>query len=45
MDAESVTLNVSGVEVTATDGVPLTTPVDAFSVKPVGSVPAVSCQV
>ena len=45
MDAESVTLNVSGVEVTATDGVPLTTPVDAFSVKPVGNVPAVSCQV
>ena len=44
-DAESVTLNVSGVAVTATPGVPLITPVDAFSDNPDGSVPPVSAQV
>jgi hypothetical protein len=43
-DDESVTLKVSGVALTATEGVPLIAPVEAFRVNPVGSVPAVSCQ-
>jgi hypothetical protein len=42
---ESVTLNVSGVAVTNAVGVPATTPVEAFNVKPAGSVPEVNCQV
>ena len=41
---ESVTLNVSDVPVVGAVGVPLIRPVDAFSVKPAGSVPEVSVQ-
>jgi hypothetical protein len=41
---ESVTWNVSGVAATAVVGVPLTTPVEAFNVKPAGSGPTVNCQ-
>ena len=43
-DAESVTLNVSDVAVTAAPGVPLITPVDAFSDNPDGHVPPMSAQ-
>jgi|NGEPerStandDraft_6_1074524.scaffolds.fasta_scaffold167161_2 hypothetical protein len=42
---ESVTLNVNGVAVTATEGVPPIRPEEAFSVKPAGSVPEVNCHV
>jgi hypothetical protein len=42
---ESVTLNVSGAAVTAAVGVPPIAPVEAFNVKPNGSVPEVNCQV
>ena len=38
-ELESVTLNVSGVLLMASEGVPLISPVVAFSDKPVGSVP------
>jgi hypothetical protein len=41
---ESVTWNVSGVNVPVTEGVPLSTPVEVLNVKPAGSVP-VNCQV
>src|ERR1039457_7193101 len=44
-DPESVTLNVSGVAVTGVVGVPPISPVEAFSAKPAGNVPAVSCHV
>ena len=44
-EPESVTLNVSATFVIAAVGVPLTCPVDVFSVKPAGSEPAVSAQV
>jgi hypothetical protein len=44
-DPESVTLKVSEVAVTGKVGVPPINPLDAFRVKPVGSVPAVNCQV
>jgi hypothetical protein len=39
---ESVTLNVSAVAFAAAVGVPLITPVEEFSVKPLGKVPDVS---
>ena len=42
---ESVTLKVSAVLVTICDGVPATAPVEAFRVRPVGSVPDVRDQV
>ena len=42
---ESVTLKVSGVLATAAEGVPVIAPVEAFMVKPAGSVPLVSDQV
>ena len=42
---ESVTLNVSDVAVTGDVGVPLISPVEVFSVSPVGNVPTVNCQV
>jgi hypothetical protein len=42
---ESVTLKVSGVLATAAHGVPVIAPVEAFRVKPAGSVPIVSDQV
>jgi hypothetical protein len=42
---ESVSLNVSDRLVTVTVGVPLTTPVEGFNVKPAGSVPLTNCQV
>ncbi len=44
-ELESVTLNVSGVAFTAAVGVPLMRPVEAFSDKPFGRVPAVNCHV
>jgi hypothetical protein len=44
-EPESVTLNVSGVAVTPAVGIPPITPVEAFNVKPGGSVPEVNCQV
>ena len=43
-EPESVALNVSGVALTIAVGVPLICPVVALSVRPFGSVPAVSCQ-
>ena len=43
-EPESVTLKVSAVLATAKVGVPVICPVDAFSVRPVGSVPAVNAQ-
>jgi hypothetical protein len=42
---ESVTVNVSGVAVTAANGVPLISPVAGFNVKPAGIIQAVNCQV
>ena len=42
---ESVTLKVSGVPFTAAVGVPVIEPVEAFRLKPAGSVPLVSDQV
>jgi len=42
---ESVTLKVSGVLITACEGVPLIEPVDVTGDKPVGSVPDVRDQV
>lgn len=44
-ELESVTLNVRGVAFTVVVGVPLTKPVDEFSVRPLGNVPEVSAQV
>ena len=44
-EPESVTLKVSGVAVTGAAGVPLISPVDAFSDNPEGNVPAVNCHV
>ena len=44
-EAESVTLKVNDVAVTGKVGVPLISPLDAFRANPVGSVPAVNCQV
>ena len=44
-EPESVALKVSGVAFTATVGVPLIKPVEAFRVRPLGSVPLVNCQV
>src|ERR1019366_5820479 len=44
-EPESVTLKLSGVAVTEAVGVPLMRPVDTSSVRPVGKVPAVNCQV
>jgi hypothetical protein len=41
---ESVTLNVSDVPAAGESGVPLSTPVEAFNVKPCGSVPEANCQ-
>ena len=43
-ELESVTLNVSGVALTATVGVPVTKPAE-FSVRPPGNVPEMSAQV
>ena len=43
-EAESVTLNVSGVEVIGVAGVPLISPVVAVSDSPAGSVPTVNSQ-
>jgi hypothetical protein len=42
-EPESVTLKVTEAIVTAV-GVPLISPVEAFSVSPIGNPPAVSCQ-
>ena len=42
---ESVTLNVSGRAFAVTVGVPIIAPVDAFKLRPAGSVPDVSDQV
>ena len=44
-EPESVTLKVSGVAVTWLEGVPLISPLEAFSPNPAGNVPLVSCQV
>src|ERR1035437_8045030 len=44
-EPESVTLKLRGDAVTGAVGVPLMRPVDAFSVMPVGKVPAVNCHV
>ena len=44
-EPESVTLNVSGVATTWVEGVPLISPLEAFSPNPAGNVPPVSCQV
>ena len=41
---ESVTLKLNGVAFAVAVGVPLITPVDAFSVNPAGRVPEVNCQ-
>jgi hypothetical protein len=41
---ESITLNVSGVALTAAVGVPLIAPVEAFRDRPAGNVPLVSDQ-
>jgi hypothetical protein len=41
---ESVTWNVSGVVTIGAVGLPLTTPVEAFNVRPAGSGPRVNCQ-
>ena len=43
-ELESVTLNVSGVALTATVGVPPTRPTDEFSARPPGNVPEMSAQ-
>lgn len=44
-EAESVTLKPSGVLAIGVVGVPLISPVDAFSVNPAGNVPEVNCHV
>jgi hypothetical protein len=44
-DPESVTLKVRGVAATCVEGVPLISPVAAFSPNPDGKVPLVSCHV
>jgi hypothetical protein len=44
-EPESVTLKTSGVLATGVVGVPLISPLEAFSVNPAGSVPEVNCHV
>ena len=43
-EPESVTLKVNAAEATGKVGVPLMSPLDAFSDNPVGKVPEVNCQ-
>jgi hypothetical protein len=43
-EPESVTLKVKDAALTGTVGIPLISPLDALRVKPLGSVPAVNCQ-
>ena len=44
-ELKSVTLNVSAAALAVAVGIPLIVPVDAFNVKPFGSVPEMSAQV